>query len=164
MIDCVRHAVLELEAAGSVFDAICLLQPTAPLRTAAQIDGCLAMLESGSFDAAMTVVPIPVEYHPEWAYRPCGGGRLDLWSGASQPVSRRQDLPEAYCRSGDVYVTRRDVVVERRSLYGASVAGFPIDPARTINLNEPDDWRRAEAMLAARDAANAPVRPGSLSA
>ena len=33
-------------------------------------------------------------------------------------MPRRQDLPPAFHRDGSVYATRRDVVVDRNSLYG----------------------------------------------
>ncbi len=150
MIETVRHAVLRVEAMGQPVDLVCLLQPTAPLRTAAYIDGCIELLELSGFDAVMTVVPIPAEFHPDWAYRRQPDGTMRLWNGALEPISRRQDLVSAYCRSGDVYVTRRDVIVEGRSLYGQSTGGFPIDAAATININEPEDWERAEMMLRRR--------------
>ncbi|HEX7086568.1 MAG TPA: hypothetical protein VF198_09410, partial [Vicinamibacterales bacterium] len=91
--------------------------------------------------------------HPDWAYRRRPDGTLRLWTGGRDPVACRQDLEIAYCRSGDVYVTRRDAILVQGSLYGSSVAGYPIDPAGTVNLNDPDDWERAERMLAIGTAA-----------
>ncbi len=147
MLATVRHAVLALEDAGEQIDAICLLQPTAPMRTAEQIDACIDLLDRSGADAVVTVVPIPHEYHPAWAYRAAPDGALQLWDGGRVPITRRQDLEPAFCRSGDVYVTRRDVIIEHHSLYGEHVLGYPIDPTQTINLNEPEDWARAEALL-----------------
>lgn len=147
MLATVQHAVRFLESAGRRVDAVCLLQPTSPLRTARQIDDCIELLESSIFDAVVTVTAIPVEYHPDWSYRRCADGTLQLWNGDRDPVARRQDLSPAYCRSGDVYVTRRDVVMERHSLYGTSLAGYYVDAALTVNLNEPEDWDRAEELL-----------------
>jgi CMP-N-acetylneuraminic acid synthetase len=155
MLAAVQHAIRWLEAAGERVDAVCLLQPTAPFRTADQIDGCIDLLERANHDAVVTIVPVPVEYHPDWAYRRRPDGTLRLWTGGRDPVTRRQDLEIAYCRSGDVYVTRRDTLIEQSSLYGSSVAGYPIDPAGTVNLNDPDDWDRAERALALRGAAAA---------
>src|SRR5690606_23566217 len=148
MLAAVQHAIRWLEAAGERVDAVCLLQPTAPFRTADQIDGCIDLLERANHDAVVTIIPVPAEYHPDWAYRRRPDGTLRLWTGGRDPVARRQDLEIAYCRSGDVYVTRRDAILVQGSLYGSSVAGYPIDPAGTVNLNDPEDWERAERMLA----------------
>jgi CMP-N-acetylneuraminic acid synthetase len=147
MLATVQHALAVLEAAGEQFDVVCLLQPTAPLRTAHQIDACIELLEDTGADAVLTLIPIPPEYHPDWAYRRGTDGTVRLWNGARDPVTRGQDLPAAFCRSGDVYVTRRDVVMQRHSLYGDRVVGYTVDPACTVNLDDFDDWLRAEAIL-----------------
>jgi CMP-N,N'-diacetyllegionaminic acid synthase len=147
MLAAVQHALTALEAEGEQFDAICLLQPTAPLRTAHQIDACIDLLDDTGADAVVTMIPIPPEYHPDWAYRRRSDGAVGLWNGARDPAARGQDLSPAFCRSGDVYVTRREVIQERNSLYGDRVIGYPVDPACTVNLDDYDDWIRAEAIL-----------------
>src|SRR5262245_13926725 len=43
----VQHALQFLEAMGSHFDAVCLLQPTNPFRRTVDIDNCIELLESG---------------------------------------------------------------------------------------------------------------------
>jgi CMP-N,N'-diacetyllegionaminic acid synthase len=65
-------------------------------------------------------------------------------------IPRRQELPPAFHREGQVYATRRDVLIDRNSLYGARTVGFAIDPAASVNIDTPDDWQRAETMLAGR--------------
>lgn len=141
------HAVRALEDAGDRYDAICLLQPTNPLRTAATIDACLALLESSGADSVITVLPVPAEHNPHWVYFAGPDGRLRLATGEAAPIPRRQELPPAFHREGSVYVVRRDVLVDHRSLYGQHTLGFAVDPARSVNLDTEDDWRRAEAMI-----------------
>jgi CMP-N,N'-diacetyllegionaminic acid synthase len=147
MLDTVRHAILALERDEERIDAVCLLQPTAPLRTAQQIDACINLLDRSGADAVVTIIPVPHEFHPAWAYRAAPDGALRLWDGSRTPITRRQALEPAFCRSGDVYVIRRDVIIEHNSLYGEHVLGYPIDPHQTVNLNEPEDWARAEQLL-----------------
>src|ERR1043165_7692073 len=43
-LDVVQHLVQTLEKTGARYDAICLLQPTAPLRERGQIDACIELL------------------------------------------------------------------------------------------------------------------------
>ena len=61
-------------------------------------------------------------------------------------VARRQELPPAFHRDGAVYVTRRDVLMEENSLYGRRLGGYLMD-GRSVNLDTPADWERAERLV-----------------
>ena len=141
-----RHAVAELERAGDRFDAVCLLQPTSPFRRAGDIDGCIELLESAGLDAVVSVLPVPPEHNPHWVYFRDGDGLLRLATGEEQPIPRRQELPPAFHRDGAVYVTRRGVLMEGNSLYGRRLGGFLAD-VRSVNLDTPADWERAEQLV-----------------
>lgn len=143
----VLHAVRFLEAQGQVFDAVCLLQPTNPLRTSNLIDHCLRLLAESDASAVMTVLPVPAKYNPHWTYFQTEAAYLHPVLPHAQPITRRQDLPPAYHREGGVYVVRRDVLLEQKSLYGERVMGVPVEPHQSINLDTEDDWQRAEALL-----------------
>lgn len=151
----IQHAVRTLEAQGSRsdavcrFDAICLLQPTNPLRRAADIDGCIELLEREQADTVFTMLAVPAEHNPHWVYFQNGDGSLRLSTGEAAPIPRRQLLPPAYHREGSVYVTRRDVVMLDNSLYGARILGFEIERQRSVNIDTLSDWHEAEARLQA---------------
>ena len=145
----VRHALAWMEAHGDYFDAVCQLQPTNPLRRTEDIDACIELLERSGADAVMTVLPVPAEHNPHWVYFRDEGGRLRLSTGEAAPIPRRQELPPAFHREGSVYVTRRDVVMEGNSLYGERVIGHLMDADRCVNIDGPEDWERAEALLSA---------------
>jgi CMP-N-acetylneuraminic acid synthetase len=149
MLPVVQHAVRELEAAGDRYDAVCLLQPTDPLRTAATIDACVRLLERSGADAVVTVLPIPPEHNPHWAFEKDGDGYLRVATGEAAPVTQRQELPPAYHRDGSVYVTRTPVVIGG-SLYGEHLLGLEVPFGSSVNLDEPEDWLRAESLLASR--------------
>jgi CMP-N-acetylneuraminic acid synthetase len=145
-----QHAIAWLEAAGDRYDAVVLLQPTSPLRTSATIDACVRLLEDTSADSVVTVLPVPAEHNPHWVYFRDAGGVLRLATGEPTPIARRQDLPPAFHRDGSVFVTRRDVLMAQGSLYGARVLGHPIDPAESVDIDTPEDWEHAEALLLGR--------------
>ena len=145
----VQHALRTLEESGESFDAICLLQPTNPFRTAADIDACVELFISEAADAVLSVLPVPLEYNPRWVYFRQADGSLRLSTGESQPIARRQLLPPAFHREGSVYVTRRDVIMQMNSLYGDRVIGYEVARHPTINLDTPSDWLRAEALIEA---------------
>jgi len=141
-----QHAVTELEKKGDRFDAVCLLQPTSPFRRAGDIDGCIELLETEGLDAVVSVLPVPPEHNPHWVYFRDREGLLRLATGEDQPIPRRQELPPAFHRDGSVYVTRRDVLMEENSLYGRRLGGFLAD-SRSVNLDTPADWERAERLF-----------------
>lgn len=142
-----QHTLRWFEERGEHYDAVCLLQPTNPLRTAATIDACIARFVETGADAVVTVLPVPAEHNPHWVYFAAANGELRLSTGEAEPVSRRQDLPAAFHREGSVYVTRRDVLLEQGSLYGARVIGFEVDPSASVNIDSLEDWARAEALV-----------------
>src|SRR5262249_19025072 len=61
MLYVVQHALRWMENNGRCFDAVCLLQPTNPLRRAEDIDACIELLEASDADAVMTILPVPAE-------------------------------------------------------------------------------------------------------
>lgn len=147
MLPVVQHAVGELERQGDRFDAICLLQPTSPLRRPEDVDRCLDLLDRSGADAVMTVAPVPHEYNPHWVYFQREDGALALSTGEAAPITRRQALPQAFHRDGSVYVVRRDVLMEQHSMYGSRTLGVVLDPANRSNIDDPDDWARVEQRL-----------------
>jgi CMP-N-acetylneuraminic acid synthetase len=147
----IQHAIAWLEQAGDHMDAISILQPTNPLRRAEDIDACIELLEESGADAVFTMLPVPPDFNPHWVYFQEADGSLRISTGRRQPIPRRQGLPPAFRREGTVYVVRRDVVMEQDSLYGDRVVGHLFDAARAVNIDTWEDWRRAEALLAAED-------------
>ena len=143
----IQHAVAWLEERGDRYDAVCILQPTSPLRTSAEIDGCIALLEARGADSAVTVRVVPTEYNPYWVYLEDDQGYLRLSTGGVTPIARRQSLPKAYHRDGSVYAIRRDVLMDRNSLYGERVVGYFISSEEWMNIDTPQDLERADAIL-----------------
>ena len=143
----VLHALEALEKSGEYFDAVCLLQPTSPLRRAEDIDGCVALMEATEADSVVSVLPVPKNYNPHWVYWKDSNGSLALSTGDKDPITRRQDLPPGFHRDGAVYVTRVDTLVSRRTLYGHKVVGYEMPLEFSSNIDTPEDWRELEARI-----------------
>jgi len=144
----VRHALDVLGEAGDTFDAVCLLQPTSPVRASGLIDECLACLAQGDATAVVTVRPVPLEFHPDWCYRlDESNGALTLVNGDDEPRSRRQDLVGVYHRDGAVYLTRTEVV-RAGSLYGPQVRAV-VARGPNVNIDTEADFRQAEELAGA---------------
>ncbi len=150
MLPVAQHAVRWMEENGERFDALCLLQPTNPLRRAEDIDACIGLLEQTGADAVATILPVPTEHNPHWVYFRNPDGTLRLSTGEAAPIPRRQELPPAFHREGSVYVVRVDVLMTLNSFYGSRFVGFEVSPERSVNIDTPEDWEQAELLLAKR--------------
>lgn len=150
----IQHAIETLEARGEVYDAICLLQPTNPLRRALDIDNCIELFAKTGADSVISILPVPHEYNPKWVYWKKPDGKMILTTGETEPISRRQDLPPAFHREGSVYVTRKTVLLEAGNLYGTKVHGYEIEPEYSANVDTLEDWNKVEQRLQKRIAAS----------
>lgn len=148
MLPVVLHAVRALEAEGDAYDAVCLLQPTCPMRRVEDIEQCIAALRRSDADAVVSVRPVPHAYHPAWTFLRDGDGVLAPSQGTRcAPVARRQELPTAYHRDGAVYVTRRAALDGPGGLYGARAIGVELDTPPGVNIDDLRDWAEASRRL-----------------
>jgi CMP-N-acetylneuraminic acid synthetase len=153
MVPVVQHALGWLDEHGRRFDAVCLLQPTVPFRTAGEIDDCVARWRATGADTVITVARVPTAFNPHWVFLEDNAGLLRLSTGESRPLGRRQDLPPAWCRDGSVYVVHREVVMGHGSLFGARVVGHEVARQVHVNIDTTEDWAVAEAIVSTQSAA-----------
>ncbi len=147
MLPVVQHAIAYLEQQGEYFDAICLLQPTSPLRMPADIDACIELLEESGADAVVSVGLVPAKFNPHWTYFQDQSGCLRLSTGEQDPISRRQALPQAFYRDGSIFVTRRDICMEENSLYGRRVVGHLSQGPANPDIDTLEDWEQVQRLL-----------------
>jgi len=72
---------------------------------------------------------------------------LEFWSKEGSSITRRQQLETTYARDGTVYVCRKDVLLEKGSLYGNKCLPLIVSYEEALNLDTMDDWNRAEEIL-----------------
>jgi CMP-N-acetylneuraminic acid synthetase len=142
----VKHAIEQGEAAlGIKFDHVVILQPTSPFRTVEDIDETLRKLIESGADSAVTLVETSNADHPVKAKK-LEGERVLPYVMEEPEGIRRQELPTAYRRSGAVYAMKRDLIVAGR-LYGEHIVGHVVPKERSVDIDEPIDWLKAEWML-----------------
>ena len=132
-------------------DAVMVLQPTSPLRTAADISAAIALLESSGADSVVSVSEVPTHSHPSRTLRVDATGHAVLFA-TGEPVrkriNRRQDLPEAWVMNGAIYACRTATLDgPDPSLYGERVVAYRMPPERSISIDDMNDWAEAERSL-----------------
>jgi N-acylneuraminate cytidylyltransferase len=126
-------------------DIVVLLQPTSPLRTAADIDGLLARMHAASAPACVSVRE--AQDHPYWTYRIQPDGELAPFVPRTTAVSRRQDLPAAWCLNGAIYAARTDWLRQHHSFVGPGTIGFEMPVERSLDIDTPQDLERLKAIM-----------------
>lgn len=147
MLDVLYHAVGQVEREGWKPECILLLQPTAPLRRSRHVRQALEIFEATGCDSVVSVVPVPGHYLPHYVMKLDEDGRLKYFLPEGEFITRRQDAPPAYSRDGTVYVIRRDVLMEQKSIYGFDCRPMLMNETESVNLDTLEDWGRAEKLI-----------------
>ena len=140
-LDVVLHA---LDACRG-HDVVVVLQPTSPLRTAADIDGALAHFAASAAPSCVSVCE--AEQSPYWMYR-LGDGQalLPIVAGATQ-ATRRQDLPAVYVLNGAVYVADAGWLRTTRAFVGDGTVAHVMPRERSLDIDTADDFERFQKTI-----------------
>jgi CMP-N,N'-diacetyllegionaminic acid synthase len=145
-LEVIFHALNYFRDKSIYFDAVCLLQPTSPFRQKNLIDHAIRKFIQGDYDSLITVKKVPAEFNPHWVFEE-ESGKLKLATGENEIISRRQDLPPAYFRDGAIYLTKTEVILNQKSLFGQNIGFLENLNLNSVNLDTMEDWKKAEQIL-----------------
>jgi CMP-N,N'-diacetyllegionaminic acid synthase len=139
MHEVLAHAAADLGPA----EALVLLQPTSPLRTAAHIDAAVELLLASGADAVVSVVEVPHRYGPASLMK-LDGDRLVPHDDSTHAT--RQQKPVVYARNGPAILALRR---ERlgADLYGGDLRAYVMEQRDSVDIDEPFDLELAEFLL-----------------
>jgi len=127
------------------YDAIMLLQPTAPLRETWHITEAIQLLEGiPEYDCLISVVQAG-DVHPARMYSISDGILHSLQPENEQ--KNRQELPPVYLRNGSIYLTRRNALLAQQKIMIAPSLAYVMDAKYHLNIDEPRDMLLAKALL-----------------
>ena len=147
-----RHALEWLaENEGYRPDIVVQLRPTSPFRRVRHIDDAVyRLIERPDADAVRTVC-VPFQ-NPFKMWR-IGLDEIMIPLGTElgvpvEPYNQpRQVLPEVYWQTGYVDAAWADTILAKNSMTGDAILPLIIDPSEWVDINSPDDWRRAERLI-----------------
>ena len=145
-LEVVQHAIHYFERKNQYFDAVVLLQPTTPFREKGLIDKAIETFINKKCDSLVSVLPVPHQYNPHWVFESDAKGFLNIATGDTEIIKRRQDLPKTYFRDGSIYITKTDVI-KNGSLYGNKVSYIETSLNNHINIDTIEDWKEAERIV-----------------
>lgn len=127
-------------------DIVVLLQPTSPLRTTADIDGAIQLLETSGAPACVSLRRS--DEHPYLTFRLGDGGVIARFvePPTDMPL-RRQDLPAAWCLNGAVYVARVEWFLRERSFFSPQTVGYEMPAERSLDIDTHADVERLKSTV-----------------
>jgi len=145
-IDVVIHALEWFqENQDYVPDYVMLLQPTSPFRTANDIDAAIEIAQRNNADSVISVCESPA--HPYKIRKISGQGMLSDFVEKPNGYLRRQDLPMAYLENGAIYLAKRDIVANERTLYPENTYAYIMKPEDSLDIDTLWDFCLAEILL-----------------
>lgn len=143
--DAVREVLHNYELRGKVFDAVVLLQPTSPLRTASDIAAAYRIFESKMAKAVVSVCEM--EHSPLWSnILP----EDDSLGGFLQPdvLKGRQSLKSYYRINGAIYMYRLDDYKNLQfSLYEDNCFAYRMSIRKSVDIDTEVDFLMAECLM-----------------
>jgi CMP-N,N'-diacetyllegionaminic acid synthase len=148
-IDVLTHALEATEAMdGHRYDIVVMLQPTSPLRIAANVSAALRMLVEGDWDSVWTVSPTDSKAHP-LKQLTVSAGALDYYDPDGSAIVARQQLEPVYHRNGIAYAITRDCLFDHRSIKGKRTGALIIE-GEHVSIDTEWDLALVEVLLARR--------------
>lgn len=141
----VLHAKKFMESQGKAYDAIMMLQPTAPFRTSEDVDGAISLLESTQSDSVISVVNVD-SYHPARMKFLEDDRLADPPFCEAYENQRRQELTPMYIRNGAIYLTRKHIL-EGESFKGKDCRAWVMPMNKSVNLDTMNDFLYANWLI-----------------
>lgn len=137
------HALAEVPG----YDIAVLLQPTSPLRSAEDIDGCVRLCFEN--DAGPVLSVTEVTKHPAWMFS-LPQGRFEPILPELAKVDRRQDLPKVYSLNGAIYTVPVSRFLQEGALMVPDSAAYVMPSDRSVDIDTEFDFAIAEFLMGLR--------------
>lgn len=139
-IDALLHAVNEMPP----HDLTVLLQPTSPLRVAADVDAVLRQCIDTGAPACVSVVESGKP--PQWMYTIDSNYHLHSIL-PDKEIERRQEAQSTYVLNGAVYAGRTEWLQRTRTFRTDETVAYEMPPERSKDVDDQTDFICAEALL-----------------
>ena len=140
------HALETLEAVGDRYDLICIMLPTCPFRTAADLKAAFAQFRARPGPNLMSVAPF--DHTPFNALGLDGDGLL--FPHFPDKFGRKsQEQPAAFRPNGAIHILDVPWFRQSRSYLAPPILAYVMPRERSIDIDSEADLREAESLLAA---------------
>jgi CMP-N,N'-diacetyllegionaminic acid synthase len=146
-IEPVIHAINTLE---EKYDFVVLLQPTSPLRTVEDIDGCIQQCVIAELPSCVSLTE--AKQSPYWMYHLDDDMKLKSFVQNDEIMNRRQDLSKVYVLNGAVYVAESRFIIEHKSFLTEETAGYIMSEEHSMDIDTELDFSFCEWLIKKKNA------------
>lgn len=141
-IDVIRHAILEFKSRGIVFDYVCLLQPTSPLRNHIHIQEAKSILYNKNADSVVSVCSKRINAQPLIARTV-----FDYleFSGLGNEILR--DNERIFYPNGAIYFFDTGYILKNDIYYSSNSYLHLMDNNLSIDIDNSFDFKEVEGIL-----------------
>ena len=145
-VEVLTHALKETEKhQNSEYDLILMIQPTSPMRIAADIMSAINNLLENNFDSVFSISKTDSKAHPLKQFN-INGNILSYYDERGKNIIARQQLENTYHKDGIIYVMTRGCLLDQKTIMG-NKPGFIITNRDTVNIDTEKDLLLAEIMM-----------------
>lgn len=146
--DGMRFVLEEYKRRGEAFDAIAVLQPTSPLRTAEDIAGAYAFFREK--EANMISSVCEMEHSPLWSNVLPEDLSMENFEDEKLAFLPRQKLPTYYRENGAIYMLKTAHLFAAQNIYKDKCYAYIMDRNHSVDIDTELDFLIAETILRAR--------------
>lgn len=142
--DVVLEVLSRYRETDKLFDTVCLLQPTSPLRTGEDIVDAYKTFKEHAVDALTSVCE--VDHSPLWAMTLNESRMLTEFRRHSRDIPR-QKLATYYRLNGAIYIRQIEYIGDGISLKDGNEIAFIMDRERSIDIDSKADFDFCEFLI-----------------
>tara|TARA_B100000287_G_C20659754_1_gene789783 strand:- start:813 stop:1526 length:714 start_codon:yes stop_codon:yes gene_type:complete len=144
----IKHALKKMEEIKNIkYDYVMMLQPTSPFRKSTDIDSSIDMIINSNADSLISVVDVEGN-HPFRMKRITGKNKLvNFIDQGFEDMRSRQELPKVYIRSGTIYLSKRELILNNNSFVGENCIAYTIPNERSVNIDTELDLMLAKTLF-----------------
>lgn len=148
----IAHALGFMEERKEYFEYVCKLQPTSPLRRAADIKEAFSLLMDKNANSVISVCEC--EHSPLWSGVIGEDLRIDGFMSKQLAITNRQDLQKYYRLNGAIYFSKVESFKKNGCFFGQKSIAYIMPKERSVDIDDILDFRFAEMLLVEKGKAN----------
>lgn len=151
-LDVIRDAFMRSEAYyQKQYDYLVDLDATAPLRSVEDIINSFEQFKNDDNDNLITAMPS--RRSPYFNLVEVGNdGKVKLSKKLDSAILRRQDAPKSYDMNASIYIWKREVILEEKTLFLEKTGLYVMPEERSIDIDTELDFEFVEFLMRKKDA------------
>ncbi len=128
------------------FDYIVLLEPTSPLRETSDIDIAIEQLFNSNADSIVGICRTE-DQNPAFLVFKNEKDFISGYENHDMKVLRRQDIKDVYFFEGTIYISKTDVLLNKKTFYHENTIGYVVPKYKSLEIDDIDDFIMVEAIM-----------------